>query len=216
MFSHLSVSHSVRGGVCLSACWDTPQQQTHFPPRADIPRQDTPLEQTPPRSRHPCSACSEIWATSGSYASYWNAYLLLSAMKLRRLFFYTCLSVILFTGKGSASVRAGIPLPPPSESPPPEETFQGPGRHPRTSRHPHPPTPAQTNTLPWETAAAADGTHPTGECILVLVNFFPTVHEAAPLGFANDKSTPDHISDCYVLCNSRTFGYFSSILFFCP
>ena len=61
-----------RGGVCLSACWDTtpleqtpPQEQT--PPRADTspeqthtpweqapPEQKSPLpKQTPPQSRHP-------------------------------------------------------------------------------------------------------------------------------------------------------------------
>ena len=37
----------------------------------------TPLGADPPRSRHPPrSACWEIRATSGRYASYWNAYLL--------------------------------------------------------------------------------------------------------------------------------------------
>ena len=57
------------GGVCLSACWDTPPwEQTsprsrHNPPRSRPPGADTPLEQpppradppeqTPPRSRHP-------------------------------------------------------------------------------------------------------------------------------------------------------------------
>ena len=33
MFLHLSVSHSVhggRGGVCLSACWDTPPGRHHL------------------------------------------------------------------------------------------------------------------------------------------------------------------------------------------
>ena len=55
MFLHLSVSHSVhRGGVCLSACWDT------HPPRADTPREqscppraDTTQEHTPPGSTPP-------------------------------------------------------------------------------------------------------------------------------------------------------------------
>ena len=66
MFLHLSVSHSVHGGggVCLSACWDTP-----------------PREQTPTR---PCSACWEIRATSGRYASYWNAYLFVLLFQLLR------------------------------------------------------------------------------------------------------------------------------------
>ena len=63
MFLHLSVSHSVHRweGVCLSACWDT-----HTPSWADTyPGRHTPL----------CSACWEIQATSGLYASYCNAYL---------------------------------------------------------------------------------------------------------------------------------------------
>ena len=36
------------GGVCLSACWDTP-------PRADTPGSRHPPEQTPLQSRHPLS-----------------------------------------------------------------------------------------------------------------------------------------------------------------
>ena len=40
MFLHLSVSHSVhRGGVCPSACWDTPPRQT--PPRQTPSPQQT-------------------------------------------------------------------------------------------------------------------------------------------------------------------------------
>ena len=39
-------------GVCLSACWDTPQDQA--PPRADIPPgPGTPQSRQPPRTRHP-------------------------------------------------------------------------------------------------------------------------------------------------------------------
>ena len=55
------VSVHIRGGVCLSACWDTtprsrppnppPQEQT--PPGVDPPGADTPPEQAPPQSRHP-------------------------------------------------------------------------------------------------------------------------------------------------------------------
>ena len=42
------------------------------PPRSRPPPEQTPpLEQTAPVS----SACWEIWATSGRYASYWNAFL---------------------------------------------------------------------------------------------------------------------------------------------
>ena len=43
------VCHSVhKGGVCLSACWDTAP-----PLGADTPRADTPWEQTQPQNRHP-------------------------------------------------------------------------------------------------------------------------------------------------------------------
>ena len=70
LFLHRSVSHSVHrgGGVCLSACWDT---QTHTPGKQTAHLEsDTALR----------SACWEIWATSGSYASYWNAYLFLNVV----------------------------------------------------------------------------------------------------------------------------------------
>ena len=45
---------SVHRGVCLSACWDTPPEQTP-PPRSRPPPRPgrPPLEQTPPSSRHP-------------------------------------------------------------------------------------------------------------------------------------------------------------------
>ena len=58
MFLHVSVI-LFTGGVCLSACWDTP------PPGTGLPREQTPRS----------SACSEIRATSGRYASCYNAYL---------------------------------------------------------------------------------------------------------------------------------------------
>ena len=83
------VCHSVhRGGVCPIACWDTPpgtrgrhppQDQRQAPPgpEADLPPgADTPPEQNLPppgtKGRHPPrrSACWEIRATSGRYASY--------------------------------------------------------------------------------------------------------------------------------------------------
>ena len=52
-YRHLSVH---RGGVCLSACWDTPPgsihappwEQTHPPEQTLPPLADTPPEQTPP------------------------------------------------------------------------------------------------------------------------------------------------------------------------
>ena len=71
-----------RGGVYLSACWDT------HPPGGDTPQEQTPhWEQTPPRNRPPGSrhppgadslpnrACWEIRSMRGRYASYWNAIL---------------------------------------------------------------------------------------------------------------------------------------------
>ena len=53
LWPFMSVIHSVHGGICLSACWDTtPQEQT--PPRSRRPPgADTPLEQTPPRAETP-------------------------------------------------------------------------------------------------------------------------------------------------------------------
>ena len=90
MFLQASVILSTGGG-CLPRCMlgypprtrhppgaDTPQSR--HPPRADTPPEaDTPLwEQTPPRTRHPpWEADSGIQSTSGWYASYWNAFLLL-------------------------------------------------------------------------------------------------------------------------------------------
>ena len=67
-----------RGGVCLSACWDTTHPPTH-PPGAD----PFLCEQTPPRPRGrpppfrppQRKACWEIRSTRGRYASYWNAIL---------------------------------------------------------------------------------------------------------------------------------------------
>ena len=64
-----------RGGVCLSACWDTtpwsrhpPWEQTHTPPRSrPLPQSRHPPEQTPPCPRH--RACWEIRSTCGRYAS---------------------------------------------------------------------------------------------------------------------------------------------------
>ena len=58
--------------------------QIRHPPDQAPPRPGTPRSRPPkhtrlgrhPRSRHPpCSACWEIWSTSGRYASSWNAIL---------------------------------------------------------------------------------------------------------------------------------------------
>ena len=88
-----------RGGVCPIACWDTtplarqtpwqgrPPWQGDPPGKADPPWQgDPPGKETPPWQGRPpltrqipplCSACWEIRSTSGRYASYWNAILLI-------------------------------------------------------------------------------------------------------------------------------------------
>ena len=73
--------HSVHGGGDLPPLRQIPPEQT--PPWANTPSGQTlplgrhPPMQTPhPLGRHPLhSACWEIRATSGRYASYWNAYL---------------------------------------------------------------------------------------------------------------------------------------------
>ena len=64
MFLHLSVSHSVHRGVCLSACWDT-----HNPGQTP-PWADTLLGRHPPLADTP----ADVYC-SGRYASYWDAFL---------------------------------------------------------------------------------------------------------------------------------------------
>ena len=129
MFLHLSVSHSVWGGLCLSACWDThtpgqtsPWTDTPYPVHAGI---HTPLP----------SAC---WDRHGYccrwYASYWNAFLLPPAMKLGQGYVFTGMCDSVHRGV-SASVHAGIP--PGSRHPPWEQT-------PPRSRHPHEQTPPRS------------------------------------------------------------------------
>ena len=56
IFLHLSVIHSVHGGVCLSACWDTTPQTRHHPPDQTTPGPDTyppPGPDTPRADTHP-------------------------------------------------------------------------------------------------------------------------------------------------------------------
>ena len=48
---HRRVWFCSQGGVCLSACWDTPLGSRH--PWAEPPWSRHPLEQTPPGRRHP-------------------------------------------------------------------------------------------------------------------------------------------------------------------
>ena len=75
----LQASVCPQGGVCLSACWDTPpgadtplgvDTPQHTPPGADTHT----LEQTSPGSRHPPPR--RDGHCCGGYASYWNAFLL--------------------------------------------------------------------------------------------------------------------------------------------
>ena len=109
--------------------------------------------------------------------------LLPSATKLRRLCFYTCLSVILFTGVGGVPGQVAPPAgtPPsryaPQQVPPwagtPPRQVHPPDRY--TPRQVHPPagTPPRSRYIPpgrytppptpRQTATVADGTHPTGK-----------------------------------------------------
>ena len=66
-------------GGCLPHCMlGSTLPRSRHPARSTHPSQ----EHTPPRSIHPpCSACWQIRATSGRYASYWNAYLLMYRIK---------------------------------------------------------------------------------------------------------------------------------------
>ena len=79
MFLHLSVSNSVH---CHPPGRHTPWADT---PQAATPGQTPPLgRHTPPTPcpvhagihTHPCTVHAGIQSTSGRYASYWNAYLL--------------------------------------------------------------------------------------------------------------------------------------------
>ena len=89
MFLHLSVCP--RGGVCLSACWDTtappprsrrppPPGTRHRPSPAGTPpllEADTPPEQTPQAGSpgpDPSPPPADDYGC-GRYASYWNAFL---------------------------------------------------------------------------------------------------------------------------------------------
>ena len=90
-----------------------------------------------------CTESKEICLTIQISSCKPIMHLLPSAAKLRRLCFYTCLSVILFMGEGSAPLNAGIhPLGQ-------RQTPQG--------RHP----PRVRGRPPGQTATAADGTHHT-------------------------------------------------------
>ena len=67
-----------RGGVCLSACWDTMPREAPPLPQEAHPREAHPLRKHTPPGKHsppPREADSGIRSMSGRYASYWNAFL---------------------------------------------------------------------------------------------------------------------------------------------
>ena len=73
MFWHLSVIQFTEGEWVA----DTPRADTLPGQTAPPGRYPPQPRQTPPWTDTPRSACWEIRATSGRYASYWNAYLLI-------------------------------------------------------------------------------------------------------------------------------------------
>ena len=113
-----------------------------------------------------------------------------SATKLQRLSFYTCLSVILFTGGGLPQCMLGCHPPrtrhppeqtlppradtPPQSRPPRSRPLLGPGTL-RDQASPHrdqaPSLPRDQAPPRQQTATVADGTHPTGMHSCCLLNF---------------------------------------------
>ena len=86
------------------------------------PKQTPPWEQTPPVVD---SACWEIQATSGQYASCWNAYLLLPATKFGQGYIFTgvCDSVHRGVGIPACTEADHPPTPhPPGADTPPDQT----------------------------------------------------------------------------------------------
>ena len=66
----ITARNEVGARLCFYMClWFCPQGG--LSPEADTPPEQTPLGADNPQ----CSACWEILATSGQYASYWNAFL---------------------------------------------------------------------------------------------------------------------------------------------
>ena len=140
----------------------TPRTRYH-PSRPGTPQDKaSPWAQAPPV----CSACWEIWTTSGRYASYWNAILLhdslLPAMKFGQGYVFTgvCDSVhrggtwpgtpprTRYTPLGAGTPQDQVP---PSQAHPPDQVHT-PSQEPQTryTPHPRPGTPPGTRyTPPW-------------------------------------------------------------------
>ena len=88
-FSNSSTSYLSIYTCCGGVSCFYPPSRADTPPTSRHPRSRHPPDQAPPGSKHPPpesrppprppkrSACWEIRATSGRYASYWNAILLL-------------------------------------------------------------------------------------------------------------------------------------------
>ena len=86
---------------------------------------DPPPPDRDPKQRPPTGVTSSGGNRGGRYVSYWNAYLLPSAKKLRRLCFYTCLSFC-SQGGGLPQYMLGY-HPPPREAHLPREAHPPPG-----------------------------------------------------------------------------------------
>ena len=91
------VSASVHAGIHPLGS-DPPRTR---PPRSRHPpapwtRSPPGPDQTPQSRHHPWQADSSIWSTSGQYASYWNAFLLLLCISLIQIRAIRCVHNITF------------------------------------------------------------------------------------------------------------------------
>ena len=98
------VCDSVHRGGSASVHAGIPLPPSRNPPRADPPGPGRPprSRQTPPHSTPPEADCS-IRSTSGRYASYWNAFLLLLRILLRLDNFTNMVQFFLVEGRAAAS-----------------------------------------------------------------------------------------------------------------
>ena len=171
MFLHMSVILSTGGGGEYLGRY-TPPDQVHPPGTRYTPLgPGTPPEPGTPRS----SACWEIRATSGRYASYWNAFLLPSATKLwPRLFLHVCVILcVIPLGRETPSGQGGTPPSGQGGTPPPSGQGEPPGSRPPPAGR----TPPGADTTPPPPGSRLQHTvneRPVRillECILVLFYF---------------------------------------------